>query len=26
MTEGQLLDRFLEELKDVNDSYKNEEV
>lgn len=26
MTEAQLLDRFLEELKDVNDSYKNEEV
>ncbi len=24
--EGQLLDRFLEELKDVNDSYKNEEI
>ena len=26
MSEGDLLDRFLEELKDVNDSYKNEEV
>lgn len=26
MPEGDLLDRFLEELKDVNDSYKNEEV
>lgn len=25
-TEGELLDRFLEELKDVNDAYKNEEV
>ncbi|MFM2330979.1 MAG: hypothetical protein RLZZ26_486 [Candidatus Parcubacteria bacterium] len=26
MPEGELLDRFLEELKDVNDAYKNEEV
>jgi hypothetical protein len=26
MSEDQMLDRFLEELKDVNDSYKNEEV
>jgi len=26
VTEGELLDRFLEELKDVNDAYKNEEV
>ena len=26
MSEGELLDRFLEELKEINDSYKNEEV
>lgn len=26
LAEGELLDRFLEELKDVNDAYKNEEV
>lgn len=26
LTEGELLDRFLEELKDINDAYKNEEV
>ncbi|MHB8660620.1 MAG: sigma factor-like helix-turn-helix DNA-binding protein [Minisyncoccota bacterium] len=26
LTEGELLDRFLEELKDVNDAYKNEEI
>ncbi len=26
MSEGELLDRFLEELKEVNDAYKNEEV
>jgi len=26
LTEGELLDRFLEELKGVNDAYKNEEV
>lgn len=26
VTEGDLLDRFLEELKEVNDAYKNEEV
>ncbi|MHB8710459.1 MAG: sigma factor-like helix-turn-helix DNA-binding protein [Minisyncoccota bacterium] len=26
LPEGQLLDRFLEELKEVNDEYKNEEV
>lgn len=26
LAEGDLLDRFLEELKDVNDAYKNEEV
>lgn len=26
ISEGDLLDRFLEELKDVNDAYKNEEV
>ena len=26
LTEGKLLDRFLDELKHVNDSYKNEEV
>jgi hypothetical protein len=26
ITEGQMLDRFLDELKNVNDAYKNEEV
>ena len=26
MSEGELLDRFLEELKEVNDAYKNDEV
>ncbi len=26
LTEGELLDRFLEELKEINDAYKNEEV
>ncbi len=26
LSEGELLDRFLEDLKDVNDAYKNEEV
>jgi hypothetical protein len=26
MSEGELMDHFLEELKDVNDAYKNEEV
>jgi len=26
VSEGELLDRFLEELKDVNDAYKNEEI
>ncbi len=26
VTEGELLDRFLDELKEVNDAYKNEEV
>lgn len=26
MSEGELLDRFLDELKEVNDAYKNEEV
>ncbi len=26
VSEGELLDRFLDELKDVNDAYKNEEV
>lgn len=26
ITEGELLDRFLDELKEVNDAYKNEEV
>lgn len=26
LTEGKLLDRFIEELKEVNDAYKNEEV
>jgi len=26
ISEGELLDRFLDELKDVNDAYKNEEV
>jgi hypothetical protein len=26
LTEGELLDRFLDELKEVNDAYKNEEV
>jgi len=26
LTEGELLDRFLEELKGINDAYKNEEV
>lgn len=26
LTEGDILDRFLEELKEVNDAYKNEEV
>jgi hypothetical protein len=26
VTEGELMDRFLEELKEVNDAYKNEEV
>lgn len=26
LSEGELLDRFLEDLKDINDSYKNEEI